>query len=107
MVTRAACPVAIVTSTRFLGLDRLVQSVAPFPPFRHAAGEFIDDHDLALADDIMAVEQKGPIGADRPLDEIVEPQHADRLQGRLAGRLRTTRRPAAFNSAVFFSWSYS
>ena len=46
----------------FLGFDGLMQAVAPFAPFRHAAGEFVDDHDLAVADDIMPIEQKRPLG---------------------------------------------
>jgi hypothetical protein len=33
----------------FLGLHRLMQAVAPAPALHHAAGELVDDDDLAVA----------------------------------------------------------
>ena len=39
----------------FLGLDRLVQAVRPAPARHRAAGEFIDDDDLAAAHDVFDV----------------------------------------------------
>ena len=40
-----------------LGLDGLVEAVAPAPSRHGAAGELVDDHHLAVADDVVAVEQ--------------------------------------------------
>ena len=77
----------------FLCLDRLVQAIAPFASFRHAAGEFVDDDDFAIADDIMPIEQKRPVGTQRPLDEIVKPNHADRFKG--FGAWKIAHQPAA------------
>src|SRR5205814_1939594 len=39
----------------FLGLDGLMDAGAPLAALTEAAGEFIDDHDLAVADDVLAV----------------------------------------------------
>ncbi len=39
----------------FLGLDRLVQAVGPAPARHGAAGELIDDDDLAAAHDVLDV----------------------------------------------------
>ena len=36
---------------RFLGFDRLVQTLGPAPASEGPAGKFIDDHDFAVADD--------------------------------------------------------
>ncbi len=38
-----------------LGLDRLVETVAPAPAFHLAAGELVDDHDLAVLDQVVDV----------------------------------------------------
>ena len=39
----------------FLGLDRLVKSVRPAPTVHHPPGEFVDDDDLVVLDDIIDV----------------------------------------------------
>ena len=39
----------------FLGLDRLVQAVGPAPAGHHAAGELVDDDDLAVLDQVVDV----------------------------------------------------
>ena len=39
----------------FLGLDRLVQTVRPAPAGHLAAGEFVDDDDLAFFDEVIHV----------------------------------------------------
>ena len=55
----------------FLGLDRLVETVAP-PPARHLApGELVDDHDLAvLADDVLLVPVKEDVGLEELVDDV-------------------------------------
>src|SRR5262245_48325533 len=48
-----------------LGLDRLVEALAPAPPGHLAARELVDDDDLAVLDDVVAValvERVGPEG---------------------------------------------
>ena len=39
-----------------LGLDRLVEPVAPAPSRHGPAGELVDDHHLAVADDVLPIE---------------------------------------------------
>ena len=68
-----------------LGFDGLVDAVAPFSPLGQAAGEFVDDHDFAVADHVLAVEEILAIDDDRLLDVLVDVDHADRVQG---GRFR-------------------
>ena len=38
-----------------LGFERLMQPFRIAPARHHAAGKFVDDHDLAVADDIVLV----------------------------------------------------
>ncbi len=45
-------------------LDRLVQTIRQAPPRHHAAGELVDQHHRAIADDIILV----------PLEQFVRPQ---------------------------------
>src|SRR3546814_19182419 len=52
----------------FLGLDRLVQAVGPAAAVHHAAGEFVDDDDLAVLDDIIGVELEHHDGLERLVD---------------------------------------
>ena len=37
------------------GLDRLVDALAPAPTFKNATGEFVDNFDLAIGDDVVLV----------------------------------------------------
>ena len=39
----------------FLGFDRLMQTVRIAAPFHHAAGKFVDNHHLAVLDDVVHV----------------------------------------------------
>ena len=39
----------------FLRLDRLVEALRPAPPGKDAAGELVDDQDLAVLDDVVDV----------------------------------------------------
>jgi hypothetical protein len=57
--------------TPFLGLDRLVEPVGPAPPVHHAAGELVDDDDLAVLDDVVDVALEHDVGAQR-LVEVVD-----------------------------------
>ena len=60
-----------------LGLDRLVDAVAPLAALAQPAGELVDDHDLSVADDVLAVADVFPTDDDRPLDVLEEVRHAD------------------------------
>ena len=64
-----------------LGLDRLVDAVAPLAALGQPAGELVDDHDLAVADDVLPVEVILAVDLDRPLDVLVDVEHADRVHG--------------------------
>ena len=48
-----------------LGLQRLVQAVGIAPALHHAAGELVDDDDLAAFDDVVAVAQEQLVGLER------------------------------------------
>ena len=48
-----------------LGLQRLVQPVGIAPALHHAAGELVDDDDLAAFDDVVAVAQEQLVGLER------------------------------------------
>src|SRR5699024_9503803 len=39
----------------FLGFDRLVETFAVPTPVHHAAGEFVDNHDVTIANDVVLV----------------------------------------------------
>ena len=49
----------------FLRLERLVQALRIAPAFHHAAGEFVDDHDAAVLDDVIGVAGEQLVGAQR------------------------------------------
>ena len=53
-----------------LGLDRLVQAVGPAPAGHQAAGELVDDDDLAVLDDVVDVLLVEGVGAQRLLDGV-------------------------------------
>ena len=61
-----------------LGLDRLVQPVAPAAPGHQAAGELVDDDDLAVLDHVIDVELEQRVRAQRLLD-VVEQGHVRRV----------------------------
>ena len=107
MVIRAACPVATVTSTPLLRLDRLVDALAPLAAFGQPAGILVDDDHFAVADDELPVARVLAIDHDRLLDVAVDVDHADGVQALRLGQRRTFCRPSRVSSAVFFSWSYS
>ena len=49
----------------FLGLDRLMQAVRPATAIHHTTGEFVDDDDLAVLDDIIGVGLEHHVRAQR------------------------------------------
>ena len=49
----------------FLGLHRLMQAIRPAATIHHAAGELVDDDDLAVLDDIVDVAAEHDVGAQR------------------------------------------
>ena len=51
-----------------LGLDRLVEALAPAAAGHLAAGELVDDDDLAVLDDVVAVALVEGVGAQRLLE---------------------------------------
>ena len=58
----------------FLGFDGLMQAVAPAASGHQAAGEFVDDHDLAVLDHVLHVELVMDVRAKRLL-HVVEQRH--------------------------------
>ena len=49
-----------------LGLERLVQAFRIAPARHHAAGELVDDDDLAVAHDVVLVALEQLVGAQAP-----------------------------------------
>ena len=49
-----------------LGLERLVQSFGIAAARHHAAGELVDDHDFAVADDVILVALEQAVRAQAP-----------------------------------------
>ena len=54
----------------FLGLDRLVQPVAPVAALHQAAGELVDDDDLAVLDHVVDVALVEMMGLQRIVDQV-------------------------------------
>ncbi len=54
-----------------LGLDRLVQAVAPAAAGHQAAGELVDDDDLAVLDHVVDVELEERVRAQRLVDVVL------------------------------------
>ena len=61
-----------------LGLDRLVQPVAPSPSRHQPAGELVDDDDLAVLDHVVHVEAEERVRPQRLVD-VVEQRHVGRV----------------------------
>ncbi len=61
-----------------LGLDGLVQPVAPPAPRHQAARELVDDDDLAVLDHVVHVEAVERVGTQRLVD-VVEQRHVGRV----------------------------
>ena len=54
----------------FLGLERLMQAFRIAPARHHAAGEFVDDDDLAVPDDVVLVALEQLVGLERIVDVV-------------------------------------
>ena len=52
---RCQCLGLFLDSDSLFGLHRLVQAVAPLTPVLQPAGEFIDNNDLAILDDVVDI----------------------------------------------------
>ena len=75
--------------------------LAPLAAFGQAAGEFVDDHDLAVANDVLPVEKVLAVDLDRPLDVLVDVDHAHAGPSpRAWAACATCRRPSAVSSTV-------
>ena len=67
-----------------LGLERLVQAFRIAPARHHAAGELVDDDDLAVADDVVLVALEQRVRAQRLVDVVDEGDVVRRRRARLA-----------------------
>ena len=84
----------------FLGFDGLVQAVRPAPARHRAAGEFVDDDDFAVADDVLDV-------ACDTARARAAPRSGDASSRMLAGSYRlwpSCSSPASANSSSTCSW---
>ncbi len=69
--------VLLANQNAFLGLDGLVQALGPAPTLHDAAGELVDDLDLAVHDDVVLVAVEHVLGLERLLEVV----------GKLAGEV--------------------
>ena len=77
----------------FLGLDGLVEALRQPPSMHHAAGELVDQHHLAVADDVVLVPLVEDVGAQRLIDvmddgDVGRVIQAGRSVGEVPGRLQ-------------------
>ena len=63
--------VLLLDGHALLGLDRLVETVGPPPPFERAAGELVDDLHLAVLDEVVLVPLVEVLGRER-LGQLVD-----------------------------------
>ena len=64
-----------------LGLERLVQSFGIAASLHHAAGELVDDDDLVVLDDVVAVALEQCMGAERLLHVVDDGDVFDVVEG--------------------------
>ena len=84
-----------------------MQAVLPLPAGHHTAGELVDDDDLAVHDDVIAVAEVGDLGAERALDVFVEAVDREGDERRMRRRRPgPCGGPAAVSSALRSSGSY-
>ena len=65
-----------------LGLQRLMQPVGIAPALHHAAGELVDDDDLAAFDDVVAVAQEQLVGLERLVGVVHDGDVLDVVEAR-------------------------
>ena len=68
--------VFFLDSHPFLGLDRLVQAVRPAPARHGSPGEFVDDYDFAVIDDVLHFLVEQGVRAQRGVQVVHEPDIA-------------------------------
>ncbi len=56
----------------FLGLDRLVETIAPAAARHQTAGELVDDHDLTVLDHVVDVDPEDRVRAQGLLDMVLD-----------------------------------
>ena len=79
----------------FLGLDGLVQAFGQAAAAHHPAGEFVDQHDLAILDDVMLVLLVELVGA-QTLRHVMD----DRGRFRVIERLALGQQPRGLQAAL-------
>ena len=70
----------------FLGLDRLVQAVAPAPARHQAAGELVDDDHLAVLHHVVLVAVVQVVGAQRRVHVVHQRDVGRVVQARAFGQ---------------------
>ena len=65
-----------------LGLERLVQALGLAAALHHPAGEFVDDDDLVVLDDVIDVAGEQLVGPQRLIDVMDERDVVDVVEGR-------------------------
>jgi hypothetical protein len=58
--------------------ERLMNPVAPLAALRQTPREFVDDHNLAILNDVLSIEMKVAIHFDRSFDVLIQIDQADR-----------------------------
>ena len=53
-----------------LGLDRLMQTIGPASPGHRSPGELVDDHDLAVRDDVVDLALEQSVRAERRIQVV-------------------------------------
>ncbi len=81
-------------------LDRLMEPVGPLPANHEAAGELVDDHDLAVLDDIVAVVAVEVVGLGRVVDQVGPLHVARRVEALDACDRSASRTPSSLRWAV-------
>ena len=87
----------------FLGLDGLVQAVAPAPAGHQAAGELVDDDDLAVLHDVVLVAVVEVLRAQRRVHVVHQRDVGRVVEARALGAAG----PARASSCSAFSWPSS
>ena len=85
MIVASVC-VLFLDLDAFFGLDGLVQAVAPLPARHQAAGELVDDDDLAVLDDVVHVALVEVMGLERVVDQVRPLHVAGRVEAFDAGQ---------------------
>ena len=85
MIVASVC-VLFLDRDAFFGLDGLVQAVAPVAARHQAAGELVDDDDLAVLHDVVHVALVEVMGLERVVDQVRPLHVAGRVEAFDAGQ---------------------